>query len=75
MVEFANKKGIDLSKHFKTPEDFKVFVTGFAIKMLFDNGIEVEKAMDFILGNGSYQQIAEDAWNRANSACTTAANG
>ncbi len=67
LVEVANENGIDLRKEFGTPEKFKEFVTSFAIKSVMDiRGFSVEKAFDFVMGDGSFDALALSVWNGLN---------
>lgn len=76
LVEFANRNKINLAEHFKTNDDFQMFITAFAIKSLVNSGIEIEKATDFILGAGFTQELFEKTYETVKSnACTPAANG
>jgi hypothetical protein len=35
-----------------------------AIKLLVDAGIPVDQAMDFVLGAGTYREIADSVWEQ-----------
>lgn len=65
IINFANEKGILLQAEFGTPEKFKQFVIAFAFKILTDNGMSVKNAMDFLMGDGTYDQISTAVWNAA----------
>lgn len=65
IIDFANEKGILLQSEFGTPEKFKEFIVALAFKILTDNGMSVKNAMDFLMGDGTYDQIANEVWNAA----------
>ncbi len=67
MIDFANKKGINLQDDFKTVDDFKTFVIGYTFKTLRDIGIETDEAFDLVFGDGAYDKLADDVWNAANA--------
>ena len=66
LIDFANEKGISLQDEFKTVDEFKKFVIAFCVKQLVDAGFTVQNAMNFILGDGTYEAILEKAWNHFN---------
>ena len=66
LIDFANEKGISLHDSFKTVDEFKQFVIALCIKTLVDAGISVQNAMNFIMGDGTYEEIAEKTWNHFN---------
>ncbi len=64
MVDFANSNNISLHCEFGTVEKFKTFVVAFTIKMMVDIGIDIAKAYDIVMGDGAYNQLASDVWER-----------
>lgn len=60
LIDFANKNNISLHAEFGTVEKFKQFVIAFTIKSLTDNGVEVAKAYDIVMGDGSFTALADE---------------
>lgn len=67
LVKFANERGISLAQEFKTQDDFKRFVIALCVKTLTDNGMSVKNALDFIMGDGTYDEIVEQVWAECNA--------
>jgi hypothetical protein len=62
LIAFANEEGISLHAEFKTVEAFKQFVIAFTIRSLMEIGLEINKAYDVVMGDGSYEKLANDVW-------------
>lgn len=43
-------------------DSFKTAVVALVVKTLVDSGMGVESAIDTVMGDGVYQQIADSAW-------------
>ena len=57
LISHANSNGINLADHFKTVQEFKDFVIGFAFQGLRDAGMDVPEAFDATLGEGQYEAL------------------
>jgi hypothetical protein len=68
IVKFANEKGIDLQAEFGTPDKFKNFVISLCLKTLIDAGATPQEALDAVLGEGTYESILTEVWNKAQQA-------
>ncbi len=62
MIELCNQKGIRLDEHFNSPEQFKEYIIAFVFTELTKSGVDVEKAFDFIFGEGSYAKLSDEVF-------------
>lgn len=67
IVEQATKKGIFLQNEFETQEKFQTFVIAVTIKQLVELGLTVEEAFDAALGDGSYERLVQEVWEKLQS--------
>jgi hypothetical protein len=64
LIEQATAAGILLSDEFSTTEEFKRFVIGAAFKGLRDAGASVQVAYDAVIGEGAYENLAGDVYDK-----------
>ena len=67
IVDFANSNGICLITQFRTQDNFKKFVISLCFTELVKSGIRTETAFDFLLGDGAFNQMANDCWHAMQS--------
>lgn len=65
VIDFANSEGINLQQHFKSIDQFKTFIVALIIKTLVDNGVAIDKAYDTVMGDGEYENLANEVWEQA----------
>lgn len=66
IVDHASAHGINLREQFGTREKFIGFVTACAIKAAQDiAGLSLRDAYDLVMGEGAYQQLADEVWAAA----------
>lgn len=63
MIEICNQQGIRLDEHFDNPDEFKQYVIALVFTELTKSGVDVEKAFDFIFGEGSYQKLSGEVFD------------
>jgi hypothetical protein len=68
LIDFANRKGINLADDFATVQEFKDFVIALTFKLLTENGVSTAAAFDMIAGDGAYERSVENLWNHFNAA-------
>jgi len=64
VIEQCNSEGVNLADHFETPKEFRQFIAELSIKLVVEIGISVNDAVDIVLGDGSFDEIAGDIWER-----------
>ena len=63
VIEQANQDGILLSDQFESPEAFRKFIISLAIRGVMEmGGLTIREALDLVLGEGTFQKIADDVW-------------
>jgi len=68
VIAYANDNNISLQAEFGSVEKFKDFVVALLFKMLIDMGKSTAEAYDLIFGDGEFNKLADDVWNRLNPA-------
>ena len=68
IIKIANSNGMILKDEFGTIENFQKFVFSLTIKMVMEIGnISVEKAYDLVMGEGSFQNLSNEVWEKLNA--------
>ena len=62
IIDFSNEQGISLAAEFGTVDEFKKFVVSFCIHLVMETGKTVQEAYDIVLGDGAYEQMADQVW-------------
>ena len=68
-VAFANERGIDLTKEFKTSADFVAYITAFTFQFCVKQlGMTSDAALDLVIGQESINRLGEQIWEQVNNA-------
>jgi hypothetical protein len=64
LVDYATEQGICLNEQFGTMQKFDVYVFAIAVKGLMDQGMSCKEATNAMLGDGAYDRLAGQLWDR-----------
>lgn len=68
ILSHANENGIDLASEFEARSDFVNFVISCTLKSILDLGVPVDQAWDIVMGDGSFESLADDVWTQMQAA-------
>ncbi len=63
IVESATANGVNLSDHFADENEFKKHVIALSIDYVNRRGMPIDKAYDFVLGDGAYDRMKSMCWD------------
>lgn len=68
VVSFANERGIDLNKEFKSRADFVAYITAFTFQFCVTQlGMTTDAALDLVIGQESIKRLGEQIWEQVNA--------